>query len=174
VAEMERIQKEYNKAISEADRFYNSKVFDNAIYYYTQAAGIKPDESYPKTRIAEITRLIEENVVVDVLKGREVIDNNVLKKYDFIPVPRLGRKESYIVLKATNLSKKDFRVFLNYGKDGSKNGGFVINIPGSSDQRDYIIKVGGQYKWFSNDNNWLSLQPEGGSVQISQIQISQE
>jgi hypothetical protein len=63
---------------------------------------------------------------------------------------------------------------LNYGEDGAKNGGFVINIPKSSNQRDYIIKVGGQYKWVSNDNNWISLQPEGGSIQVSHIQVSQE
>jgi len=173
-AELERVQKDYNQAISEADRFYNSKVFDNAIYYYSQAAGIKPDESYPRDRINEITKLIAANVVVDVVKGREMIDDNVLKKYDFNPVSRVGRKESYIVVKATNMSDKDFRLFLNYGKDGAKNGGFVINIPKSSNQRDYIIKVGGQYKWVSNDNNWLSLQPEGGSIQVSYIQVSQE
>jgi hypothetical protein len=63
---------------------------------------------------------------------------------------------------------------LNYGKGDAKNGGFVINIPDSDGQRDYIVKVGGQYKWFSEDNNWISLQPEGGSAEVSLIQISQE
>ena len=108
------------------------------------------------------------------MKNKQTLDDNTLEKFDFEPVPRVGRKESYVVIKARNLSDRDFKLFLNYGKGGQKNGGFVINIPGAASVRDYIVKVGGQYKWFSEDNNWISLQPEGGSVELSFIQISQE
>ena len=173
-AELERIQKEYNTAIAEADRQFTLKAYDNAISQYSIASGIKPDEEYPRKRISEITKIIEANVVVDVVKTTELVEANALTKYDFTPVPRQGRRESYIILKARNLSDRDFRVFLNYGKDGSNNGGFVINIPKAEQTRDYIVKVGGQYKWFSEDNNWISLQPEGGNVEVSMIQISQE
>jgi len=79
-----------------------------------------------------------------------------------------------VIIKMKNLSENDFRLFLNYGKSTAKNGGFVINIPKSENMRDYVIKVGGQYKWVSEDNNWISVQPEGGSAEISVIQISQE
>ena len=48
------------------------------------------------------------------------------------------------------------------------------SIEGLLYMRDYIIRVGGQYKWVSEDNNWISLQPEGGSAEVSLIQISQE
>ncbi|MFP4471872.1 MAG: tetratricopeptide repeat protein, partial [Bacteroidales bacterium] len=174
LAEFERIQKEYNRAIKEADRFFNSKVYDNAIHYYTMAAAIMPDESYPEDRIREITRILEENVVVNVVQNNEVIEADQLSTFRFDPVPRQGRKESYVVVKAKNLGDRDFRLFLNYGKGNSKNGGFVINIPKSGNMRDYIVKVGGQYKWFSEDNDWISLQPEGGSVEVSLIQVSQE
>jgi hypothetical protein len=174
LAESERIQKEYNIAISEADRFFAGKVYDNAIEYYMQASGIKPDETYPIDRINAITKLIQENVVVDVLKQNTTIESGILKQYDFTPVLRQGRKESYVIIKMKNLSENDFRLFLNYGKGAAKNGGFVINIPKSENLRDYVIRVGGQYKWVSEDNNWISLQPEGGNAEISVIQISQE
>nr|NQU90603.1 hypothetical protein [Bacteroidota bacterium] len=174
LAELERIKKEYNKAISEGDRHFASKIYDNAIQYYNLASQIKPDEAYPKDQIAEITRMIEENVVVDLINTSVTIENNGIKKYDFDPVPRQGRKESYVIIKAENKSDNDFRLFLNYGKGGSKNGGFVINIPKSTSSRSYVIRMGGQYKWSGEDNNWLSLQPEGGSLQISMFQISQE
>jgi tetratricopeptide (TPR) repeat protein len=174
LAESERIQKEYNIAISEADRFFAGKVYDNAIEYYMQASGIKPDEAYPIDRINAITKLIQENVVVDVLKQNTTIESGILKQYDFTPVLRQGRKESYVIIKMKNLSENDFRLFLNYGKGAAKNGGFVINIPKSENLRDYVIRVGGQYKWVSEDNNWISLQPEGGNAEILVIQISQE
>ncbi|MBE0637229.1 MAG: tetratricopeptide repeat protein [Bacteroidales bacterium] len=172
--ELERIQKEYNAAVAEADRLFGTKAYDDAINQYQIASGIKPDETYPQSRISEITKIIEANVVVDVVKTIEIVESNVVSKYGFSPVPRQGRRESYIILKARNLSEHDFRVFLNYGKDETNNGGFVINIPNSVQTRDYIVKVGGQYRWFSEDNNWISLQPEGGNVEVSMIQISQE
>ena len=37
---------------------------------------------------------------------------------------------------------------------------------------DYIVRVGNQYKWFSEDNNWLSIIPENGNVEISMLRIS--
>ncbi|HQF01955.1 MAG TPA: hypothetical protein PKZ05_07805 [Bacteroidales bacterium] len=173
-AEIERVQKEYNAAIAEADRFFMQKAYDNAINQYTIAAGIKPDEEYPLKRIYDITKIIEANVVVDVTKVAEVVQSNNLVRYEFNPVPRQGRRESYIILKTKNLSNNDFKLFLNYGKDGSNNGGFVISIPNLEQTRDYIVKVGSQYKWFSEDNNWVSLQPEGGNIKVELIQISQE
>ncbi len=173
-AERERVMKEYNAIIAEADRYFNQRAYDNAINQYMIAADILPDEDYPKKRIEEITKIIEANVVVDVITGTEVVESNVVSKFNFDPVPRQGRRESYIIVKARNMSERDFRVFLNYGKDGTNNGGFVINIPNISQPRDYIVKVGSQYRWFSEDNNWISLQPEGGSVEVSMIQISQE
>jgi restriction endonuclease S subunit len=173
-AEIERVQKEYNAAIAEADRFFMQKAYDNAINQYTIAAGIKPDEEYPLKRIHDITKIIEANVVVDVTKVAEIVQSNNLVRYEFNPVPRQGRRESYIILKTKNLSNNDFKLFLNYGKDGSNNGGFVINIPNLEQTRDYIVKVGSQYKWFSEDNNWVSLQPEGGNIKVELIQISQE
>jgi len=173
-AEYEKARQEYNRLIKEADRYLEQKVYDNAIQYYMSADAVLPEEAYPNDKIKEIRKIIEDNVVVDIIKSNQVLENNVLTQFDFEPVPRIGRKESYIVVKARNLEEKDFRLFLNYGKGGQKNGGFVINIPIDNYTRDYIVKVGGQYKWFSEDNNWISLQPEGGSVEVSFIQISQE
>ncbi len=170
----ERVLKEYNAIIADADRYFNQRSYDNAINQYMRAAELLPDEAYPKNQIAEITRIIEENVVVDVISSIEVVEANEVARYSFDPVPRQGRRESYIIVKARNMSERDFRVFLNYGKDGTNNGGFVINIPNMTQARDYIVKVGGQYRWFSEDNNWISLQPEGGVVEVSMIQISQE
>ena len=173
-AAYEKVRQEYNAVIRDADRYFDQKIYDNAIQSYMAAAKILPTETYPNERIRQISKIIEANVVVDVVKSSEMLDDNVLKRYDFQPVPRQGRKESYVVVKARNTSGREFKLFLNYGKGATKNGGFVINIPESDGQRDYLVKVGGQYKWFSEDNNWISLQPEGGSAEVTLIQISQE
>ncbi len=79
------------------------KAYDNAINQYTIAAGIKPDEEYPLKRIYDITKIIEANVVVDVTKVAEIVQSNNLVRYEFNPVPRQGRRESYIILKTKKI-----------------------------------------------------------------------
>ena len=82
------------------------------------------------------------------------------------------RKENYILLKAKNVSDHDFKMLVNFGQDNSKAGGVVLPVPKGEMVRDYIIRIGALYKWFSEDNNWLSIYPEGGDIEVALIRIS--
>lgn len=50
----------YNAAIAKADAAFGEKKYDVAKTAYTDAGTLKPSESYPKDRIAEIDRLLAE------------------------------------------------------------------------------------------------------------------
>lgn len=50
----------YQQAISNADQFYANEALGEALAQYQVAATIKPEETYPKTQIAEINRLLEK------------------------------------------------------------------------------------------------------------------
>ena len=165
-------QQAYDIAIADADKFYNSKIYDKAIQSYLIAAENKIDETYPIEMINKITKIISENVIVDINKEQFIIPENTEQKFSFEPIPVKERKSNYILLKAKNTVERNFKVILNYGKDNSKSGGTLIKIPVSNEVKDYIIRIGAQYKWFSVDNNWLSLYPEGGEIEVSLIQIS--
>ncbi|MDD4602864.1 MAG: hypothetical protein PHF97_03550, partial [Bacteroidales bacterium] len=56
---------EYGKAIFNADKFYNSKVFLSALQEYKRANSLKPSEKYPQDRIAELTTLINAQKTKD-------------------------------------------------------------------------------------------------------------
>ncbi len=77
-----------------------------------------------------------------------------------------------IFIKARNTTDVECKVVLSYGKGGSKNGGFILPIPASQQSKEYIISVGKQYTWFSQDNDWISLVPQGGSVELILVKIS--
>ncbi len=77
------------------------------------------------------------------------IESGVTEKFNFEPVPVNVRKTNYIIVKAKNLSEKAFKIIFNYGKGGTKNGGFVVQVPQEESYNDFIIRVGNQYKWFS-------------------------
>ena len=173
IAQIQKVrQQAYDIAIADADKFYSSKIYDKAIQSYLIAAENKTDETYPIEMINKITKIISENVIVDINKEQIIIPENTEQKFSFEPIPVKKRKSNYILLKAKNTVDRNFKVILNYGKDNSKSGGTIIKIPVSNEVKDYIIRIGAQYKWFSEDNNWLSLYPEGGEIEVSLIQIS--
>ncbi len=166
------VRNEYTLAIADADKLYAAKIYDKAIAAYQRADKIFPEENYPEEMITKITKLIEENAIVDVISQKINIGANTTEKISFEPVRINVRKSNYILVKATNTSGKAFKIIFGYGSDKGKNGGFVVQVPAGNEQNDYIIRVGNQYKWFSEDNNWLSVYPENGDIEISLLRIS--
>jgi len=170
--ELKRQQARYDLAIADADKLYATKIYDKAIKAYQDAEAIKPDEEYPRKQIKKITSYIEENAIVDIVKNFVTINSGATEKFEFEPVKISVRKTNYVLVKARNLSGKEFKIIFTYGSNDGKNGGFVVQVPESEEYNDYIIRVGNQYKWFSEDNNWLSILPENGDIEIKLVRIS--
>ena len=166
------LQEEYDKAIADADKFYASKIYDNAIDSYRVAMDLKPKEGYPGEMIKKILKLISERMIVNINKELVRIPDNTTKRFDFSPVPVKDRKANYVFFKARNPKEVNFKVIVNFGKDQTKNGGMVVKIPKNVDINDFIVRISAQYKWFSEDNNWISFYPEGGDLEVSLVQIS--
>lgn len=166
------VRNKYNLAIAEADKLYATKIYDKAIAAYQKADKIFPEENYPEERIAKILKLIEENAITDVVSQNLTINSGTTKTLNFEPIRINVRKSNYIFVKATNLSGDSFKIIFGYGSDKGKNGGFMVQVPEGNEQNDYIIRVGNQYKWFSEDNNWISVYPENGDIEISLLRIS--
>jgi hypothetical protein len=163
----------YDKAISEGDKYYASLDYDKAIDAYYDATGYLPMEQYPKDMINKIKKTIAENAIVDVVSTTQTLTNGEEKKFDFTPVNIISRKNNYLYIKIKNLSNRPFSVMLRYGKDKQINGGAVIkNITSDGKVNERLISVREQDPWYRNDNNWISLYPQGGDVEVSFIQIS--
>ncbi|GAB1417428.1 hypothetical protein MASR2M12_01930 [Bacteroidales bacterium] len=166
------LRSEYYKAVAEADRFYNSRSYDQAIEKYLFAEGVKPDETYPREMIKKIATLIEENKIRELNTAAVLIPANTTKRFNFDPVDVTERRSNYILVKVRNTGNGDFPLLVNFGSKSGRNGGFVLPIPNNGELNDYIVKIGQQYKWFSEDNTWIEFLPENGTVEISILQIS--
>ena len=164
--------RQYNQAIAEADRLYAAKIYDKAIQAYQKAEKAKPDETYPATMIRKIMDYIRKNAIVDLLRGKTILQANQLKKLNFKAVPIYVRKSNYIYIKVHNITGKAFRILFTYGKDQAKNGGFVIQVPPGKLDQEFIVRVGSQYKWFSDNNDWIGIYPENNPIEISLVRIS--
>ena len=162
----------YNLAIAEADKLYAAKIYDKAIKAYKKAEKAKPDETYPAEMIKKITDYIQKNAIVDLIKEKTLIPASQSKKLSFKALPINVRKSNYVYIKARNVDGKPFRIIFTYGKDKTKNGGFFVQVPPGKTDQDFIIRIGVQYKWFSDDNNWISIYPENNPIEISLVRIS--
>ncbi len=60
MAEMARIQKEYETAIGLADEYFNAKDYTKALADYQKAHSLKPEETYPAEQTAKINQILED------------------------------------------------------------------------------------------------------------------
>jgi tetratricopeptide (TPR) repeat protein len=173
VEEIELTRKaEYAKALGEADKLYNTKIFDQAIDAYEAASKINPSDSYPENQINKIRKYISDHAIQDLYSQAFQITEGNEKKFTFSSIePRL-RKNNYILLKARSTGKSSPKVYLNYGKDSQKNGGIVLRSLDKTVISDYMIRISVQDKWYREDNNWISIYVETGDVEITKVQIA--
>ncbi|MCO5261853.1 MAG: hypothetical protein M9901_03165 [Lentimicrobium sp.] len=163
----------YNKHIMNADRLYQDKIFDQAIDAYLAASIARPDESYPGEMIGKIRKYLEDHAMVDLISDPTVIDADTEKKFSFNPIEMRLRKNNYVSIKGRKTSEADPKVYVNYGKGNQKNGGIVIRSITTEENGDYLVRVSIQDKWYREDNNWIAIYAEGGSIEISKMQIAQ-
>lgn len=166
------LRNEYNRIVSEADRNFNARNYDKAIELYLNAENTKPDEGYPRQMISRIAQLFEENKVRDLVSTSISLNANTSRRITFEPLDVADRRASYVIIKARNLGKGNFPLLVQFGSNTARNGGFVLPIPDNEDANDFIVHIGAQYRWFSEDNNWLEIIPENGNVEISLVRIS--
>jgi len=173
VEEIELARKaEYTKALGEADKLYNTKIFDQAIDAYESAAKINTGDNYPQLQIAKIRKYMVDHAIQDLFSQTLLVSEGTEKKFTFAPIePRL-RKNNYILLKARSTGKTAPKVYLNYGRDNQKNGGIVLRSLDKKEISDFLIRISVQDKWYREDNNWISLFIETGEIEISKVQIA--
>lgn len=168
------MRNEYNRIIAEADRNFNARNFDKAIELYLNAENVKADETYPRQMISRIAEIFEQNKVREIVTSPFTLAANTNRRLSFEPLDVADRRSSYVIVKARNLGKGNFPLLVQFGSNNARNGGFVLPIPDNEETNDFIVHIGAQYRWFSEDNNWLEFIPENGSVEISLIRISKQ
>ncbi len=166
------LQNEYNGYITKADAQLQTKNYDKAIELYTKAMSVGIDNPYPANKIREIGEILAANKLVELVNSSITINSSETKRFDFEPVDVTTRRGNYILLKAKNLGDKPFIMYISYGSKSGRNGGFTVNVPKNQDVNDFIVRIGSQYKWFSEDNNWIEILPENGNIEIISMEIT--
>ena len=163
---------EYNSYVTKGDAQLQTKNYDKAIEFYTKAVQLNTDNPYAANKIREIGEILKANKLVELTPVAVTINANETKRFEFQPVDVTTRRGNYILIKAKNLVEKPFIMYISYGNRDGEHGGFMVSVPNNQEVNDFIVRIGSQYKWFSEDDTWIEVMPEGGSIEISTMEIT--
>ena len=125
------IDKQYFSEISAADSLYKAGGYLQAKQYYETARNIKPDETYPKSRLLDIdNKLKEQDYTQQILNGDQAVKS---KNYELA----IGYFEKALLIKPDEFYPKKQISFCEKEIEESK----LIEIPLVKEGNVFILKV---------------------------------
>ena len=166
------LRSQYDKFVKEGDANFKTNTFDKAIEAYTKADELGL-ETYPSEMIARISEIIEQNKLYELNSEPLLLAAGEAKRFDFNKIEVAVRRSNYIIIKVRNPHpEKTFPMIVSFGGEGGKNGGFVLPIAATEEEKTFIFRIGSQYKWFSEDNTWIEIISENNEVEIGMLEVS--
>ena len=166
------LRAQYDKFVKEGDAHFKTNTYDKAIEAYTKAEELGL-ETYPTEMIARISEIIEQNKMYELNSEPLLLAAGQAQRFDFNKIEVSVRRSNYIIIKVRNPHpEKTFPMIVSFGGTGGKNGGFVLPIAATEDEKTFIFSIGSQYKWFSEDNTWIEVVSENNEVEIGKLEIS--
>ena len=166
------LRSQYDKFIKEGDANFKTNTFDKAIDAYTKADELGL-ETYPSEMIARISEIIEQNKLYELNSDYISLAAGEARRFEFNKIDVAVRRSNYIIIKVRNPHpEKTFPMIVSFGGEGGKNGGFVLPIAATADEKTFIFRIGSQYKWFSEDNTWIEIISENNEVEIGKLEVS--
>ena len=166
------LRSQYEKFVKEGDANFKTNTFDKAIEAYTKAEELGLDP-YPTQMIARIGEIIEQNKLYELNSEPLLLAAGEAKRFDFNKIEVAVRRSNYIIIKVRNPHpEKTFPMIVSFGGAGGKNGGFVLPIAATEEEKTFIFRIGSQYKWFSEDNTWIEIISENNEVEIGKLEVS--
>ena len=166
------LRAQYNGFIKDGDANFKTNTFDKAIEAYTKAEELGL-ETYPTEMIARISEIIEQNKLYELNSEPMLLAAGEAKRFEFNKIDVAVRRSNYIIIKVRNPHpEKTFPMIVSFGGAGGKNGGFVLPIAATEEEKTFIFRIGSQYKWFSEDNTWIEIISENNEVEIGKLEVS--
>ena len=166
------LRAQYDKFVKEGDANFKTNTFDKAIEAYTKAEELGL-ETYPTEMIARIGEIIEQNKLYELNSEPILLAAGEAKRFEFNKIEVAVRRSNYIIVKVRNPHPdKTFPMIVSFGGAGGKNGGFVLPIAATEEEKTFIFRIGSQYKWFSEDNTWIEIISENNEVEIGKLEVS--
>ena len=166
------LRSQYDKFVKEGDANFKTNTFDKAIEAYTKAEELGL-ETYPTEMIARISEIIEQNKLYELNSEPLMLAAGEAKRFEFNKIDVAVRRSNYIIIKVRNPHpEKTFPMIVSFGGAGGKNGGFVLPIASTEEEKTFIFRIGSQYKWFSEDNTWIEIISENNEVEIGKLEVS--
>jgi tetratricopeptide (TPR) repeat protein len=172
---LKELQDTYDRHIADGERFYSTKYYQESILSFERALGVFPDEKYPVEMIDKIYEMIKKGSMLTLLDGKMKLIKDIEKKYKFDPIAYKDRADNYVLLEVKRINPEaNVKLFVNFGKGNVKNGGYSIPLKARDGYHSYFVSIGQQTRWVRDDNNYISILPEGGDIEVKVIKVIKE
>ncbi len=161
---------DYSKLVSEGDKLYAGMLYLQAIDMYQKAGKLDPSADYPPAMIRKIKDLLAYKGLRTIVQSTTRIPKHKKKIFQFKPIDLAHRERNFIYMRLRNLSGKEVKVYFTYGKGGNDMGGYDFRMK-AKEEKKVIIPVGKKDKWFSEDNDYLSIYSYSGNLSIEELKI---
>jgi hypothetical protein len=105
LAKEKELNDKYNAAVAKGDKGLAAKDYTNAKAGYTEATGLKPGEEYPKTKLAEIDKLLADLAAKDAAeKDRLAKEKELNDKYN----AAIAKADKAFAAKTYDAAKSDY------------------------------------------------------------------
>lgn len=166
-----QMMEKYNEIIADADKKYENKKYSEAISAYEKAAELNEEADYPNEMIQRIKDYLEKHSLREVITQSTTINKGTEKKFTFKPLGYNDRTDNFVIIQAKGAGNPSPKLFLNYGKEDTQNGGVVIPSVTSSQTRQYIINLSDHRNWYDNENTWINIYAQDGALEIQKMSI---
>jgi hypothetical protein len=122
----------------------------------------------------KIDAKIRRESVVSLVYVPEILPAGQEKRFAFKPIDYRDRQNNYILIEMKNPSAARIRVFISFGNGELKNGGYSVNLMQRDGYTKYFVRIDKNMRWLYEENDWISLLPEGGDLDVKMIHISRE
>ena len=164
-------QELYRQLIIEADKLFAGQMYLQALEMYKKASAINPGEPYPLKMAEETGKRLKKTDLRRLVTEPVIIKKGKKKLFRFDPLDESEKNNNIFYFKASNLSEENVKVYIGFGQDGDQNGGYTFQLK-AQETKQVIIPVGNQRKWFTEDNNTLSLFCNKGDIRIEEFIIA--
>jgi len=162
----------YTGFISDANKAFQDKNWDIAMDNYLKAQKAKVTDTLAGNRINKIIKYMDNKLVItltppstSILEGKEV-------RIPFKTIESIKKRNQYLVVRVKNSEAGTPRLYIGYGQDAQKNGAIIYRTLMKGGQYiDYVVRIVNQDRWYRQDNNWISLTVEGGTLEIENLKI---
>ena len=162
----------YTKLLNESQLSYSKGQYDKALAGYASILKTYKDDPTAQQSINEITTLLNNNVVRQLVTAPVTITAGSKQNFDFEKLLPKDRKNNYLKIIIKSTDDKTPKIYVNLYKFNAKKSGFLLkDVNANAGNEALYISLSVIPSWMREDISRIEIVTENGDVNIVEMSI---